>query len=54
MENKITRRAALKRMQFRKSEDGSFPDGSEINPDARYRNEHISLNDIKLSNNQKD
>lgn len=42
-----------KAIQFRKSEDGSFPDGTEKNPDARYRNEHISLMDLKLANNQK-
>ena len=36
-----------------KSEDGSFPDGTEKNPNARYRNEHISLMDLKLANNQK-
>ena len=40
-------------IQFRKSEDGSFPDGTEKNPNARYRNEHISLMDLKLANNQK-
>lgn len=42
-----------KAIQFRKSEDGSFPDGTEKNPNARYRNEHISLMDLKLANNQK-
>ena len=42
-----------KAIRFRKSEDGSFPDGTEKNPDARYRNEHISLMDLKLANNQK-
>lgn len=42
-----------KAIQFVRSEDGSFPDGKEKNPDARYRNEHISLMDIKLANNQK-
>ena len=41
-----------KAIRFRKSEDGSFPDGSEKNPDARYRNEHISLMDLKMANNQ--
>lgn len=40
-------------IQFTKSEDGSFPDGTEKNPNARYRNEHISLMDLKLANNQK-
>ena len=42
-----------KAIQFRKSEDGSFPDGTDKNPNARYRNEHISLMDLKLANNQK-
>lgn len=41
-----------KAIQFAKSEDGTFPDGTEKNPNARYRNEHISLMDIKLANNQ--
>lgn len=40
-------------IQFTKSDDGSFPDGSEKNPNARYRNEHVSLMDLKLANNQK-
>ena len=40
-------------IRFRKQEEGTFPDGTERNPDARYRNEHISLMDIKLANNQK-
>ena len=40
-------------IRFRKSEDGSFPNGTEVNPDARYRNEHVSLIDIKRANNQK-
>lgn len=42
-----------KAIQFVKSEDGSFPDGTEKNPNARFRNEHISLMDLKLANNQK-
>ena len=42
-----------KAIRFARSEDGSFPDGSEKNPDARYRNEHVSLMDLKLANNQK-
>lgn len=33
--------------------EGSFPNGTEKNPNARYRNEHVSLMDIKLANNQK-
>lgn len=41
-------------IQFAKPEkEGSFPDGTEKNPNARYRNEHISLMDLKLANNQK-
>lgn len=40
-------------IRFRKSEDGSFPDGTEKNPNARYRNEHVSLMDIKRANNRK-
>ena len=40
-------------IQFAKSDDGSFPDGTEKNPNARYRNEHVSLMDLKLANNQK-
>lgn len=40
-------------IRFAKSEDGSFPDGTEVNPNARYRNEHVSLMDLKLANNQK-
>lgn len=42
-----------KAILFRKSDDGSFPDGSEKNPSARYRNEHVSLMDIKMANSQK-
>lgn len=42
-----------KAIQFAKSDDGSFPDGTEKNPNARYRNEHVSLTDIKLANDQK-
>lgn len=39
-------------IQFAKSEDGSWPDGTEKNPNARYRNENVSLMDLKLANNQ--
>lgn len=39
--------------QFKKNEDGTWPDGSEKNPNARYRNENVSLMDLKLANNQK-
>ena len=41
-----------KAIRFLRSEDESFPDGRERNPNARYRNEHISLMDIKRANNQ--
>ena len=40
-------------IRFRRQEEGSFFDGTEKNPDARYRNEHISLMDLKMANNQK-
>lgn len=40
-------------IQFKKNEDGTWPDGSEKNPNARYRNENVSLMDLKLANNQK-
>lgn len=35
-----------------KGSDGSFPTGTEKNPNARYRNEHVSLMDIKRANSQ--
>lgn len=41
-----------KAIRFIRSEDGAFPFGTEVNPDARYRNEHVSLMDIKRSNSQ--
>lgn len=40
-------------IQFKKNEDGTWPDGSEKNPNARYRNENVSLMELKLVNNQK-
>ena len=40
-------------IQFVKQTDGTFPDGTEKNPNARYRNENVSLMDLKLANNQK-
>ena len=40
-------------IQFIKHNDGTFPDGTEKNPNARYRNEHVSLMDLKQANNQK-
>lgn len=39
-------------IQFARHDDGSFPDGTEKNPNARYRNEHVSLMDLKKANNQ--
>lgn len=39
-------------IRFAPSPDGSFPDGTEVNPNARYRNEHVSLMDIKRANNR--
>ena len=42
-----------KAIRFKASDEGPFPDIKEKNPDARYRNEHISLMDLKLANNQK-
>ena len=41
-----------KAIQFARSTDGSWPDGTEKNPQARYRNEHISLYDLKQANDQ--
>ena len=40
-------------IQFKKNEDGTWSDGSEKNPNARYRNENVSLMELKLANNQK-
>lgn len=40
-------------IQFKKNEDGTWPDGSEKNPNARYRNENVSLMELKLANYQK-
>lgn len=40
-------------IQFKKNEDGTWPDGSEKNPNARCRNENVSLMELKLANNQK-
>lgn len=42
-----------KAIQFIKITDGTWPDGTEKNPNARYRNEHVSLMDIKKANSQK-
>ena len=42
-----------KAIQFKEQEEGAWPDGKEKNPNARYRNENVSLMDLKLANNQK-
>ena len=41
-----------KAIQFGKIENDPLLMRGEVNPNARYRNEHISLMDIKRSNNQ--
>lgn len=41
-----------KAIQFTKNEDDPFLRNGEKNPNARYRNEHISLMDIKRANSQ--
>lgn len=41
-----------KAIQFAKNENDPFLKNGEKNPNARYRNEHISLMDIKKANNQ--
>lgn len=41
-----------KSIQFVESEDNAFAKHGEVNPKARYRNEHVSLYDIKASNSQ--
>lgn len=40
-------------IQFAKLENDAFIGEGEKNPNARYRNEHVSLMDLKLANNQK-
>lgn len=42
-----------KAIQFAPPKEGSFPSQPEKNPNARYRNEHVSLMDLKQANNQK-
>lgn len=42
-----------KAIQFAKDETDPFLRNREKNPNARYRNEHVSLMDIKRANNQK-
>lgn len=41
-----------KAIRFAKNDDDPLLRNGEKNPDARYRNEHISLMDIKRANNQ--
>lgn len=41
-----------KAIQFVNTDDIPLLRNGEVNPNARYRNEHISLMDIKLANNQ--
>lgn len=41
-----------KAIQFAKNEDNPLLSKGEVNQNARYRNEHISLMDLKLANNQ--
>lgn len=41
-----------KAIQFVKNEKDSLLRNGEVNPNARYRNEHVSLMDIKKSNSQ--
>ncbi len=41
-----------KAIQFSKGERNLLVANGEKNPDARYRNEHVSLYDIKMSNRQ--
>lgn len=41
-----------KAIQFAKNDDDPLLRNGEVNPNARYRNEHISLMDIKKANNQ--
>lgn len=42
-----------KAIQFAEQPEGGFPVLPEKNPKARYRNEHVSLMDLKMANNQK-
>lgn len=42
-----------KAIQFAEQPEGGFPKWPEKNPNARYRNEHVSLMDLKKANNQK-
>ncbi len=41
-----------KAIRFAKNETFPLLYNEEKNPNARYRNEHVSLMDIKLANNQ--
>ena len=42
-----------KAIRFIEQEEGTWPDGKEVNPNARYRNENVSLMELKMANNQK-
>lgn len=42
-----------KAIQFAKNDEDPLLRNGEANPNARYRNEHVSLMDIKRANNQK-
>lgn len=42
-----------KAIHFIEQEEGTWPDGKEVNPKARYRNENVSLMELKMANNQR-
>ena len=42
-----------KAIRFIEQDEGTWPDGKEVNPNARYRNENVSLMELKMANNQK-
>ena len=42
-----------KAIQFAKLEDDPLLSRGELNPDARYRNENISLADLRAANSQR-
>ena len=42
-----------KAIRFIEQEEGTWPDGKEVNHKARYRNENVSLMELKMANNQK-
>ena len=41
-----------KAIRFAKVEDDPFLSRGELNPDARYRNENVSLADLRAANSQ--